>query len=388
MSEKETKIKLVRISTVPHSLDLLLKGQMRYMSSQGFEVVMMCSQGPEVIALQEREGCEWMEVPLTRSFSVLDDLKALFYLIKLFRLIKPDVVHSHSPKAGTVGQMAAWICRVPLRIHTVAGLPLVEFGGIKRKILDAVEKITYGCAQWVLPNSRVQANYIVSEKYCRSEKVKVIGGGSSNGIDLQYFRNSETLDQTTIRLSEKMGISKTDFVLTFVGRLTNYKGVHELVRAFLSLKESISGLKLILVGPFEKLNPLDQDVYNAINMDPCIHATGHVDDVRPYLKMGDLFVFPSYREGFPQSLMQASAMGLPCVASNINGCNEIIDEGKNGILITPKSKAAIVTAIERLYADPQLRESMGLAGRKMMADGYDQQMIWAELLKFYKTHLK
>jgi glycosyltransferase involved in cell wall biosynthesis len=312
---------LVRISTVPHSLDLLLKGQMAFMTQQGFEVIMISSSGPEVTELAKREGCQWINAPLTREFNVWKDFKALIHLVKLFHKIKPDIVHSHSPKAGAVGQMAAWICRVPLRIHTVAGLPLLEVSGIKRKILDSVERMTYKCAHWVLPNSKVQAEYLLKNNYLKEEKLKIIGEGSSNGIDLDYFSNTPEVQKASREIRKGWNLQESDFILVFVGRLANYKGVNELVRAHVNLLKIIPNSKLVLVGPFEDLNPLDDDVRGNIEKEESIFTTGHVEDIRPYLGISDVFVFPSYREGFPQSLMQATAMGLPCVATNINVCN-------------------------------------------------------------------
>lgn len=379
---------LVRISTVPHSLDLLLKGQMAFMSEHGYEVIMMSSGGPEIPALVKREGCEWIEVPLTREFSVLKDLKAFFYLVRLFRKVKPDIVHSHSPKAGTVGQLAAWFCRVPLRMHTVAGLPLVEYSGMKRRILDAVEKLTYRCAHWVLPNSKVQAQYLLDNKYLNRKKVRIIARGSSNGIDLDYYKTTPELRELAAQKSREFGIPENSPVLSFVGRLTNYKGVSELVQAYEKLKVEFPELHLALVGPYEELNPLEDKIMDLIRSDASIHTTGHVDDVRPYLIMSDIFVFPSYREGFPQSLMQASAMGLPCVASDINGCNEIIHPSENGYLIPAKEVDPIVDSVGKLLRDDALRNDMAENAARMMKSGYDQKMFWNEMLNFYKEHLK
>ncbi|HEY4324223.1 MAG TPA: glycosyltransferase family 4 protein [Mucilaginibacter sp.] len=380
-------IKLIRITTVPHSLDLLLRGQMRYMKSNNIQVIMMCSNGPEISGLIEREGCDWIEVPLTRKFNIWKDFKALIFLVNQFRKIKPDIVHSHSPKAGTVAQLAAKITGVPLRIHTIAGLPLMEYAGKKRILLNYVERLTYYCSHWILPNSKSQAKFIIEEKFTDPKKIHIIGQGSSNGIDRNYYSKTKDVLQQAKSLMEELNLTCDDFKICFVGRLANSKGINELVYAYKKLEHLIPNLKLLLVGPYEDINPLDHDVLETINSNDNIITSGHVNDIRPYLASADLFVFPSYREGFPQSLMQANAMGLPCIATDINGCNEIIEHNVNGILIKPKNIDELIASVLHLYRNPDERNMMSKNAISLITKEFDQQYIWSELLLFYKSHL-
>lgn len=371
------KLKLLRVSTIPHSLHLLLRGQIRYMKEKGMEVYMASATGPEVEVLEKNEGASHYHVPLSRSLNPLHDLKALYHMVKLIRKIRPDIVHSHSPKAGTIGMLAAFICRVPLKIHTVAGLPLMESQGIKKKLLILVEKWTYRFADWVLPNSIGLQEYIIENNLLTDKrKVKVLGKGSSNGIDLSYFSRTPAVMEAAGLFREKHHVEKSDLLLCFVGRLAFYKGINELVAAFKILSERYVNLKLVLVGPTESLNPLEERTTALISTLPGIIATGHQDDIRPYLAAADIFVFPSYREGFPQSLMQACAFGLPCIATDINGCNEMVFNGVNGYLIPSKQVDAIVEACVKLITDKATRIKLGENSRAYIEEHFEQRQVW------------
>lgn len=383
------KLKLLRVSTVPHSLHLLLRGQIRYMQEKGMEVYMVSATGPEVEVLMKNEGATHYHVPLSRSLNPLHDLKALYHMVKLIRKIRPDIVHSHSPKAGIIGMLAAAICRVPLKIHTVAGLPLMESQGMKKKLLVTVERWTYRFADWVLPNSIGLERYIVDNKLSANTKqVKVLGKGSSNGIDLDYFSKTPAVTVAASAFREHNGIKENDLLLCFVGRLAFYKGINELVAAFRILNEKFSNLKLVLVGPTEALNPLEEETSALIDALPGIITTGHQDDIRPYLAASDIFVFPSYREGFPQSLMQACAFGLPCVATDINGCNEMVFDDVNGYLIPPKSVDAIVRACERMIVNKATRIQLGENSRAYMEEHFEQRRFWNNINSFYMNEFK
>ncbi len=380
-------IKILRITTVSHSLDLLLKGQLRYMVDKGNEVHIACTYDDKVNFLEERECVKYHKLNLTRTINPFKDILALYNLINLIRKIKPDIVHSHSPKAGIVGMLAAFICKVPLKVHTVAGLPLVETRGVKKNVLLMVEKLTYFCADYVLPNSIKQKEFI-NEHILINDKIQVIGKGSSNGIDLKYF-NPDNFNSKDNRLfREQYGIAPSDIVLCFVGRLTNYKGINELINAFCNLQEEFFNIKLFLVGPIEDINPLAVNTKDEIKNNTSIFSVGHQDDIRPFLAVSDIFVFPSYREGFPQSLMQAAAMNLPCIASDINGCNEIIQDGVNGILIPPKNTDAIVRVVKNMIYNEEFRLSLAKKARKNMLENFEQTDFWDKILAFYESKLK
>ncbi|SKB60021.1 glycosyltransferase family 4 protein [Dyadobacter psychrophilus] len=382
------KIKLLRITTETYSLRILLKGQLRYMSENGMDVYMSSTPDKHVPEMVESQKAHFYPLQLSRELTPFKDLAALFKAIRLIRKIKPHVVHTHSPKAGIIGMLAAYICNVPLKMHTVAGLPLMEVTGPKRKLLNFVESLTYWCADWVLPNSQELKQFILDNNLSSDKsKVSVVGNGSSNGIDLDYFAVNAKLLAESRDFRKQHGIQEHDTVLAFMGRLANYKGVNELVKAFQILEKRHQNLKLILIGAPEDLNPLEETTDSEIINNKSIIAVGHQNDVRKFLAASDIFVFPSYREGFPQALLQASAMGIPCIASNINGCNEMIEDGKTGILIQPKSVEAIVEACEKLIGNRQASEKMGMLAQQFVLKNFEQQQLWKAIHTFYNAHL-
>ncbi|WP_028892764.1 glycosyltransferase family 4 protein [Tenacibaculum sp. 47A_GOM-205m] len=381
--------KLLRITTVPLSLKVLLKGQHRFMSSKGFEVVGVSSQEKDLEEVQSDEGIRVVSIEMTRTIAPLKDLKSLWDFYKLCKKEKPIMVHSHTPKAGIVGMLGAKLADVPIRLHTVAGLPLMEAKGTKRKILDFVEKVTYASATKVYPNSKGLYDFILQNKFTTKEKLKVIGNGSSNGIDTSFFSTQQVSKETQNQLKEELNITNDDFVFVFVGRLVTDKGINELVTAFSKLSKEKKNIKLLLVGPFESdLDPLENETLNEIDNNRSIISAGYQKDVRPYFAIANVLTFPSYREGFPNVVMQAGAMGVPSIVSDINGCNEIIKEGKNGTIIPVKDSDAIYNAMQRMIEDEYFYKQVNSTAREMITSRYEQNLVWQALLEEYNTLLK
>jgi glycosyltransferase involved in cell wall biosynthesis len=379
------KHKLIRITTVPSSLKFLLRGQLRFMAGY-FDVLAISSDAPELDDVKRDEGVATMAVPMTRAITPLQDLKSVWKLYKTFRREKPLIVHTHTPKAGIVGMMAAKLAGVPNRLHTVAGLPLLEAAGAKRKILNAVEKLTYALATKVYPNSNGLREIIVGEKFCDPKKLEVLGNGSSNGIDTSYFSPDHFSQASSAALRASLGIGPGDFVFVFAGRLVRDKGIVELVSAFEKLHATHPNVRLLLVGDYENdLDPLPQATHDSIEKHAGIVTTGWQQDVRPYFAVSDALVFPTYREGFPNVVLQAGAMGLPCIVTDINGCNEIIANGENGLVIPVKNEAAVSGAMQTLLENAALRGDMAGIARQRIASRYAQQVIWDAILAEYRT---
>jgi glycosyltransferase involved in cell wall biosynthesis len=376
--------KLVRITTVPMSLKYLLKGQMSFMSEKGYNVIMISSDGKDLKEVIDAEECNHFIIPLTRKITLLKDLYAVYKLLILLRQQKPDVVHTHTPKAGIIGMLASYLAKVPIRLHTVAGLPLMEVSGLKRRILNFVEKLTYKCATNVYPNSNGLKNIIIDNRLVNKEKLKVIGNGSSNGIDTSYFDSKlfSLLDKEVLKTN--LGINNTDFIFIFVGRVVSDKGINELVKAFDKICLLEENIKLLLVGPFEdELDPLQKGTKLLINNNDNIISVGYQNDVRPYFSISNCLVFPSYREGFPNVVMQAGSMGLPSIVSNINGCNEIIQNNINGLVIKLKSVSAIYDAMLEMYTDKQLYNLIKENTRDIIKQRYERKLFWDLLLREY-----
>lgn len=379
--------KLIRITTVPLSLDKLIEGQLNFMS-QFYEVTAISSNYEELKKIKEKEDVEIFPIEMTRQITPFQDLKSVYQLYKFFKKEKPFIVHSHTPKAGIVSMLAAFLARVPNRLHTVAGLPLMEARGIKRTILNFVEKLTYSCATKVYPNSQGLYDFIAAEKFTVLKKLKVIGNGSSNGINTEYFNSKHFSEVQKSNLKQELGIHENDFVFIFVGRLVGDKGINELVEAFSKLCVSssrVENIKLLLVGPLETdLDPLFPETLKEIESNVNILSVGFQKDVRPYFAISKALVFPSYREGFPNVVMQAGAMGLPSIVTNINGCNEIVQEKYNGIIIPKKNTSAIFEAMKQLLLDEQLYQKIQQHSREVIVKRYEQEIVWQAILEEYK----
>lgn len=404
--------KLIRITTIPLSLDKLIGEQLTYIN-QFYEVIAVSADKSELEKVANKYGVQNHHIEMTRTISPIKDLIAVWRLYKFLKKEKPQIVHSHTPKAGIVGMMAAILAGVPNRFHTVAGLPLLEAVGIKRKILNAVESLTYRFATRVFPNSFGLQEIILKKFFSAQHKIKVLGPGSSNGIDTNHFNISQISSDKQHVLKDQLGLSASDFIFIFVGRLVSDKGVNELVNAFKSLQSKIKEFsktaspnlnlnphdrtittrqlptpKLLLVGPLENdLDALLPQTLLEIEQNESIINVGYQSDVRPYFAIADVLTFPSYREGLPNVVLQSLAMQLPAIVTNINGCNEIITHAQNGLIIPPKDHTFLQHAMEQLITNPSLYHHLKSNSRDSIAP-YEQSLIWSALLAEYQSVVK
>jgi capsular polysaccharide biosynthesis glycosyltransferase capM len=378
---------------VPISFKVLLKGQLRFMASNGFDVKGVSSEGEELKEVRENEGIVMEAINMSRKITPFQDLKSLWEMWNFLRKEKPQIVHTHTPKAGIIGMLAARLAGVPHRLHTVAGLPLMEATGIKRKILNFVEKLTYSSATRVYPNSKGLYDFILQNNFTQSNKLKIIANGSSNGINTAFFSPAQVSEIEKVALREKLNIQPDDFVFVFVGRIVSDKGINELIKAFSQLQTAENneqiGIKLLLVGGLESdLDPLNPETLAEINQNRDIISVGFQQDVRPFFAISDALAFPSYREGFPNVVMQAGAMGLPSIVSDINGCNEIIVEGENGLIIPPKNVEKLKEKMLTLAKDKNLYTKLKENSRRMIENRYEQSVVWKALLEEYEGLLQ
>lgn len=377
--------KLIRITTVPISLEKLLENQASFFKSY-YEVTLVSAQKDQLGVVAKDQGVAFFPLEITRKITPLQDFRSLIKLVRFLLHEKPHFVHSHTPKAGIIGMLAAFIARVPVRMHTVAGLPLMEAKGLKRNLLNLVERITYFCATHVYPNSKGLEDFILQNKFCSSQKMKILGEGSSNGIDTTYFDPAKVSKNQQTALKKELLIKPTDFVFCFVGRLVKDKGTNELIEAFVAISEKNSAVKLILVGHTEAhLDPLLPKTLHSIEFNENIIEVGFQKDIRPYLGISDVFAFPSYREGFPNVVLQAGAMGLPCIVSNINGCNEIINDAENGLIIPTKNSQILQQKMELLLENPNGLKFTKREIRERIKNKYERQTFWKLLLAEYQS---
>lgn len=386
---EDSRKKIIRMTTVPVSMHKLLQGQLKYMSQNGYEVVALSSDDETFETMLHEQGdIRGIRVNMERHTSPIKDLKALWKIIKIFRKEKPFIVHTHTPKAGLLGMVAAKISRIPHRLHTTAGLPLLVYTGLYRKVLNAMERLTNACATQVFPNSFNMMKTMDELHLCNHKKMMVIGNGSSNGIDTEYFSVEKTIKDTgkdRISWRQELGLSNEDFAFIFVGRIVKDKGINELVDSLRRIVPHHLNCKLIMVGSYEShLDPIAPENVAFFKNDKSVIFMGWQNDVRPFMMAADALVFPSYREGFPNVVMQAGAMGLASIVTNINGCNEIIEEGKNGRLIPPKNEDALYDMMDWFINNPEKVKEMSSNARDMISR-YERNYIWEELLKVYNS---
>lgn len=375
--------KLVRMTTVPFSMRALLKGQEVYFSEKAFTLYL--GSGPGERTTQSGMRIEYL--PLSRELSVWQDIYALWKTWRWLKAVRPDILHTHTPKAGLIGMIAGFFAGVPLRLHTVAGLPEMEMKGPLKVVLRLTEQITATFATHVYPNSYGLMHYMAGQRLAPSRKMKVIGNGSSNGIDVEYYKHSPALCAKASYIRHMYGIDGSDRVFVFVGRLDNHKGMRELQVAFEQILKTHERTWLLLVGPVETVRGgLDPGVLHWYQSNDHVVLAGMQQDIRPWLLAGDVLVFPSYREGFPNAPLQAMALGRPVIATDIIGCNEIVKHGVNGLLIPKKDPDALTSAMRYFLKNRQQGLEMGKCGRESVVQKFEQQWYWSQLEKEY-AHL-
>lgn len=379
------KKKIIRASTVSLSVDFFKEVMIR-MREAGYEMVALTSPGEDLWKLRDENGFDIIEVPMERRMSPFKDLKSLFSLIIAFAKEKPQVVHSMTPKAGLLCMLAAWLTRVPVRIHTFTGLVWPTSTGLSRKILMTTDWITCACATHVVPEGQGVLDDLRS--HITKKPMKVLGYGNVMGVDMERFD------------PKRFDIKRNDndpFTFTFVGRVVGDKGINELVEAFCKLNKKYPNTKLKLIGGYEReLDPLLPDVDDAIEHNDAIEANGPCygeDLLVEYLK-ADCHVMPSYREGFPNSVLEAGAMGRPQIVTDINGSREIITglektDGnmricKNGIIVPSKDTDNLYRAMELMLTDSKMRESMKVEARPSIMSRFEKGFVQSCLIAFYK----
>ena len=371
------KKKIIRAVTVSMSVDFFTP-MVKDLQEKGYEVVSVSSPGPELEHLRELD-VKVIEVPMERRMSPFKDLKSLWRLIKVFRAERPYMVHSMTPKAGLLCMLAAWLTRVPRRVHTFTGLVWPTSTGLSRRVLMLTDWLTCAFATHIIPEGEGVKHDL--QQHITRKPMKVLGYGNVRGVDMQRFS----------RRPEVMAIAdeiKKDGVFTFlfVGRILGHKGINELVQAFERLQGECPDVRLLLVGPFEgHLDPLKAETMEKIENNPDIEYMGakYDDELVAYYAASDCFAFPSYREGVPNTVLEAGAMELPCIVTDINGSREIIVNGENGVIIPSKDVDALYQAMKTIVTDKAQTAHYAAQARQMIADRYEQSFVCKCLYEFY-----
>ena len=373
------KKKIIRATTVPMSLKAFCDGMLKELSGK-YEVVAVSSPGEDLEWVAAHEGVRTRAVPMERHISLWNDLKSLIRMVGVFRREKPYMVHSMTPKAGLTCMVAGWLTGVPVRVHTFTGLVWPTSTGLKRKILKTTDKILCACATHIIPEGQGVMDDLRNGNITK-KPMKVLGYGNVKGVDMEVFdperfKNNDNLTPNPNR----------PFTFIFVGRIVGDKGVNELVEAFTQLHEKYQQTKLVLVGPYEEhLDPVSELTLSRIKANPAIEAVGRKfgDDLLVEYMKSDCHVLPSYREGFPNTPLEAGALGLPNIVTDINGAREIVVDGENGLVVPSKDANALYTAMERMLTDDALREKIKQNARPMIESRFEKGFVRKCLYDFY-----
>lgn len=375
--------KLIRVTTVPVAMYKLLQGQLKYLK-KNFDVIGICSRERYFDELSQSEEIKVLDVEIKRGIYLWRDFVSVLKLIIIFKREKPLIIHSHTGKAGFVAMIAGKLSGVPIRIQTFTGVGFETTKGFYQKLFILTDKITCYCATKIIPEGDGVKKALLKFNITK-KPLNIIHNGNINGIDVDYFNPLLITNEIKSALRSSMNITDYDFVYCFIGRVVGDKGINELITSFDILSKKYSDIKLILVGPFEnKLDSLKESSFDIIDNNNNIILTGLQQDVRPYLALSNLFVFPSYREGFPNVLLQAGAMGLPAIVTDVNGSNEIIINEYNGLIIEMKDVFSLTNAMERLYLNRDLVNHLSSKTRKRIVENFRREDVWEAILTEYQ----
>jgi glycosyltransferase involved in cell wall biosynthesis len=373
------RLKLIRLTTIPLTMNLLLKNQLRFLN-QFFEVILVSSPGNDFNEVQSREGVKGLAIKMEREINLISDIKSLFKLFYLFLIEKPKIIHSNTPKSSLLSMFAGWLLRVDLRIYTIGGLRFEGVFGFKRSILIFIEKITCYFSTHILCESIGVKNKI--EQFgVKGKKVYLLSPSNLNGVDTKHFDPNQ-YDGNKIR--KKFNIPQNEFVFLFVGRIVKDKGVFELLEAFKQLCVSNSNTSLYIVGPNDKQGDDFKLFENSYANNNKVYYFDFKNDIREFLVLCDCFVLPSYREGFPNVVLEAGSMGKPVIMTDVNGYHEYLNKS-NGLL------TKIGDPIDLFDNMVLIKNSIGnyspIGIRKFVVENFESTIVHGALLEFYKSQL-
>ncbi|MGA9071499.1 MAG: glycosyltransferase family 4 protein [Terracidiphilus sp.] len=359
---------------------LVLGGRLRTLREAGFRVTLVSSPGPLLTRTATAEGVECVAIPMEREISLFADMVALVRLCWLLFRLKPEMTEFSTPKAGLLGSIAAMLCRVPTRVYFLRGLKLETTVGFKRRILLAAEWLAAACSHAVLCNSDSLRAEALALGIASEEKLRLLGNGSSNGVDVERFQPGPS------HLRSRLQIPPSAEVVGFVGRLTRDKGLPELIEAFDAILAAKPNAHLLLVGWFDAAeDALGGALRTRIQSNPRIHLTGFVADTAPYYRIMDVMVLPTWREGFPNVILEAAATGIPVVTTLCTGSRDSVVPEVTGLLIPPGYPVAIEESVLQLLRNPERRARMGLAARAWILDHYVNGQVLGRTVSYYKS---
>lgn len=373
---------LVVVGITHPQTGLVFKGRLRALREAGFRVVLIASPGPLLQRIAVQEGVEAWPLPMERRIAPFADILAFARLCRALLILHPDIAEFSTPKAGMLGSVAAFVCRVPCRIYVLRGLRLETARGLKKLILRASETLASACSHYVLCNSPSLLKKAQGLGIAHPGKLKILGEGSSGGVDIERF-----LPRTS-DLRKTLGIGDQESVIGFVGRITRDKGIPDLIEAFDDLRRTRTGVRLLLVGWYDDSeDSIPKKLRDYIDAHPAITQTGFVEDPAPFYRIMDVMVLPTFREGFPNVALEAAASGIPVITTLATGSRDAVIPKVTGLLVLPGSPAVLSAAMGELVSDPERCRRMGTAARAWVTKHYQSTTIHERTIEFYRNML-
>lgn len=375
---------ILHVVNISFVIPYFLGSQLLFFKNKGYSEYIVCSPSDELKYFSEQYGFKYKEIDILRKISLLKDLKAIVLSAEYIRKNQINIVIGHTPKGALIAMLAAYIMRVRIRIYFRHGLVYETSLGFKRKMLMVIDKLAAFLATQVVCVSPSVCEKSLEDRLNPASKQCLLSKGTCNGIDTIRFCK-ESLDiRRLIELKVKLGFKQDCLVIGFTGRLVQDKGIIELICAFKVLQNKYPNLILLLVGMLEERDALPRDIVTYIKENEHIVNTGYIENVNIeyYYALMDVFVLPSYREGFPTSVLEASAMNLPIVTTRVTGCIDSIIEGETGIFVQNDAND-LAKGIDIFLQDKAKRHLYGAKGRKFVIENFEQNIIWKEIEKLY-----
>ena len=365
----------------------LLRGQLRHLVEDGFDVTVICSPGPELERAVREEGVRAVPVAMKRPIRPIRDLFSLVALFLALWKVRPHIVNAGTPKAALLGMIASWILRVPVRIYIVRGLRGETATGLTRRILGWTERISSFCATHILFVSKSLREVYLELGLGPARKAVVLLEGSSKGVDVERFRRTPERVEKAGELRASLGIPPKAPVIGFVGRVTRDKGADDLVAAFLRVEEEFPEAHLMLVGRVEADDSPSAATLSTIEGHPRIHLTGMVSDVAPVYQAMNFLVLPSYREGFPNVVLEASSAGRATIGYRSTGVVDAVVDGETGVLVPTGSSSELAGAMLEYLGNPRVAEEHGVAALGRVERLFAQARVFEAVAGFYEAAL-